>query len=279
MKALAAWAREKRARVARRLFKAMQRTLVLAQYQYINTIDAADKQIRLMNYGWIDPETRAPLMPLEPGDERDRYALQLYHRVASAADLRDKSVLEVGSGRGGGAAYIAKYLGPKRVHGVDLCPSSIAFCNEQYAIPGLSFSQGNAENLRLAPESYDAVVNIESSHCYVRFDAFVRGCHRVLRPGGRLLFADFRPAARIDELRDALTGEWFELVDEEDLNAGVLLALDADDARKRAFIDEKVSRRRRQMFEMFAAIKGSPMYKAFESGEARYVRYVLKRRD
>ena len=35
---------------------------------------------------------------------------QLYHYVAAAVDLDGEKVLEVGSGRGGGASYVARLL-------------------------------------------------------------------------------------------------------------------------------------------------------------------------
>lgn len=274
---IAAWAREKRARFTRRFINLSKRFMVLAQYQYINNIDAQDHDIRLMNYGWIDPETRAPSMPLDAEDEPDRHSLQLYHRVAAAVDLQDKDVLEVGCGRGGGAAYMAKYLNPRRVHGVDLCASSIKFCNSYWRRPCLTFSPSTAERLRLSDSTFDAVVNIESSHCYINMRAFVGHTFRVLRPGGHLLYADFRPSAQIDELREDLLRPGYELVEEEDLNPGVLLALDAEDARKRAFIEAKVHERRKPMFEMFAALNGSPIYLAFQSREALYRRFVLRK--
>lgn len=277
MAGIAAWAREKRAKVTRRFINASKRIMVITQYQYINRLDAVDHEIRLMNYGWMDPETRAPIMPLDAEDEPDRYALQLYHRVASVADLRDKDVLEVGSGRGGGAAYIAKYLGPRRMHGVDLCATSAVFANRYWKRPCLTFSPGNAENLKQSSESFDVVVNIESSHCYVSMDRFVAHAFRVLRPDGYLLFADFRPTQQVDELREQLVKPGFVLLGEEVLNPGVLLALDAEDARKRAFIEAKIPDRRKAMFEMFAAVKDSPMYQAFKSGEATYMRYVLRK--
>jgi len=268
---------KKRGRFALGIANFMKRMMVLTQYHYINRIDAEDKQVRLMNYGWIDPQTRQPLMPLDPDEEPDRNALQLYHRVVTAVDVRDKEVLEVGSGRGGGAAYIAKYLDPRRVHGVDFCAASAVFANSYWKRPRLHFAPGNAERLRHSNESFDVIVNIESSHCYVHMDRFVAHAYRILRPGGHFVFADFRPANQIDELRAELQKPGFQLVEEENLNEGVLLALDADDARKREFIEEKVDERRKPMFEMFAATIDSPMYKAFKSGESTYMRYVFKK--
>ena len=62
-----------------------------------------------MNYGYDAPNLS---LKLENADEVERYPIQLYHHVASQSELKDKIVLEVGSGRGGGASYIARYLNP-----------------------------------------------------------------------------------------------------------------------------------------------------------------------
>ncbi len=47
-----------------------------------------------MNYGWasLDPSDQA--LSLLPEDERNRYCIQLYHRVAGAIDLSGMDVLE-----------------------------------------------------------------------------------------------------------------------------------------------------------------------------------------
>jgi hypothetical protein len=50
-------------------------------------------------------------------DEPDRHWIQLYHHVAGAVDLEKCTVLEVGSGRGGGASFIKRYLRPASVIG------------------------------------------------------------------------------------------------------------------------------------------------------------------
>jgi hypothetical protein len=55
-----------------------------------------------MNYGYavdVDPP------PLSSSDERDRLCIQLYLHAIDHLDLRDRDVLEVGSGRGGGAFH------------------------------------------------------------------------------------------------------------------------------------------------------------------------------
>ncbi len=55
---------------------------------------------------------RAPLLQEE--DEPDRFCAQLYQRVIGSARLQGKQILEVGAGRGGGAAYVKRYHDPAK---------------------------------------------------------------------------------------------------------------------------------------------------------------------
>ena len=51
---------------------------------------------------------------------------------------------------------------------------------------------GDADNLPFADQSFDAVINIEASHCYPRLSHFLADVARVLRPGGHFLYVDAR---------------------------------------------------------------------------------------
>ena len=74
-------------------------------YEMISVLYGKRRMWRLMNYGYAPLTDDTPLV-LDPADEPDRYALQLYYFVASAGALQGKDVLEVGSGRGGGAVFL-----------------------------------------------------------------------------------------------------------------------------------------------------------------------------
>src|SRR5580658_10268320 len=63
----------------------------------------AQDDVTFLNYGYATSGAGGTTLQLEAVDEANRYPIQLYNRVASAVDLRGKDVLEVGSGRGGGA--------------------------------------------------------------------------------------------------------------------------------------------------------------------------------
>jgi SAM-dependent methyltransferase len=165
-------------------------------YQYLARLDR-DGVVRLMNYGYVDESPGAQPIPLDPADEPDRCCLQLYHHVASAVDLRGRDVLEVGSGRGGGAAYLHRSFAPRSTTGVDFSDRAVAFCRDAHRHPGLDFVHGDAEALPFEDARFDAAINVESSHCYGDMGRFLAEVHRVLRPGGHLLWTDFRPPAQV----------------------------------------------------------------------------------
>jgi SAM-dependent methyltransferase len=234
-----------------------------------------DRQWTFMNYGHRPPHGAAPLA-LAPEDEPDRSCIQLYHLVASAVDLTGREVLEVGSGRGGGASFVARYLRPGRVVGADVSPRAVAFCRARHAVPGLSFEVGNAEHLGFADGSFDAILNVESSHCYGDLGAFVREVRRVLRPDGHFLYADFRSRDELDAWRAGLLAAGLRLVVERDITPGVVAALDADDERKRGMIETQVARPLRRAFGQFAALRGTALYDELRSGALVYRVFVFQ---
>jgi hypothetical protein len=74
----------------------------------------------LMNYGFAELDGTAKTFELQPDDEAERYPIALYRHVATLAPIEGRDVLEIGSGRGGGASYVARYLKPSRMVGIDL---------------------------------------------------------------------------------------------------------------------------------------------------------------
>ena len=234
-----------------------------------------DRQWTFMNYGYRPPHGTPPLV-LAPEDEPDLSCIQLYHLVASAVDLSGREVLEVGSGRGGGAAFVARTLRPRRVVAVDVSPRTVALCRARHAVPGLSFEVGNAEQLGFADASFDAVLNVESSHCYGDLRAFVREVRRVLRPGGHLLYADFRSRDELDDWRAGLLAAGLRLLVERDITPGVVAALEADDERKRGLIEAQVARPLRHAVGKFAALRGTALYNELRSGALVYRAFAFR---
>lgn len=242
---------------------------------------------QLMNYGYAPLDGQAPVAKAEDAG----YGLQLYAKTASGGELTEKDVLEVGCGRGGGAAFIHERFSPRTMTGVDLAHRAISYCQKTYPRPGLTFIPGDAENLPFQDESFDIVLNVESSHCYGDVPRFLSEVHRVLRPGGLLLLADPRPtqvthgpsdlfdSEDIARLRSQVGQSEFRVLEEEDITANVIRALELDTPDRIARVEKRVPKPIRKYVHAFAAAEGSPMYQAYKDGKRTYLRFVLQRAE
>ncbi len=233
---------------------------------------------RYMNYGFSDPNAHP--IPLEEEDEIDRPLIQLYHHTATQHNIEGLRVLEVGCGRGGGASYVARYLNPSSVVGLDLSPQAISLCEDfHHHISNLSFVQGDAEDLPFDDASFDVVLNVESSHCYPHMDRFLSEVQRVLRPGGRFLYCDLRLNGALPQLEEALARINLESVQREDITPHILNALDGINERKEGAITSYVPPFFRNAFRAFSATKGTFVYKALTDGSGIYISCMLQKKN
>lgn len=254
----------------------LKKTVVRWWYQYLSTLDK-DGDMTFMNYGYVPLAAEDPEIELRDEDLVNRYSIQLYHRVAGAVDLERKDLLEVGCGRGGGASFIMRSLEPRSVTGIDFSSKAVAFCNSYYDLKGLSFFPGDAEHIPFPSASFDAVINLESSHCYNSMKSFLREVVRVLRPGGYFLFADFRLREDIPLLYEQVKQSGLCILEEEQITANVLKALEFDNERKLALIQSKAPKFVRERLQQFAGLMGSPVHQRFLTGEWEYLRFVLQK--
>lgn len=257
----------------RTFYSARARALLTnAWYALVSWLDR-DAEVTLMNYGYAFPD--GARVPLDPAEEPERYALQLYHRVATAVPLSAKDVLEVGCGRGGGAAYIDRRLHPRQMVGIDRTASAIRFARRHFgAQERLRFIEADAHALPFDDESFDAVVNIESAQHYRDIDRFLSEVHRVLRPGGHLLIACFEDPDKGVFPRQALARSKLDVLREEDITAGVVRAMDLDSARRQALARKLAPGPLRGLAVEFAGVRGTELYESFASGGCPYLFFV-----
>ena len=235
------------------------------------------KDWSFMNYGYAPLDHQARKLNLGDANEPNRYSIQLYHHVANVVNLKDLNVLEVSSGRGGGSYYIKRYLEPKTMVGVDFSAKAVAFCNKSYFVEGLSFVTGNAEFLPFENNSFDVVVNVESSHCYGSMDAFLNQVKRVLRQGGYFLYADFRSKGKIDVLQKQLRRSEMTLIKQMNITPNVIEALNLDNERKMVFTQKLIPRLLLKSFQGYAGVKGFKIYESFRTGRFIYLSFVMQK--
>ena len=231
------------------------------------------EEVLFLNYAF---ETEPPVgLPLDPADEPNRACIQLYHHVATQTELRGQHVLEVSCGHGGGASWLTRTLRPVRYTGLDLNPTGIKFCRARHAVAGLEFVQGDAENLPFPSASFDAVLNVEASHCYPDFPRFLAEVARVLKPGGHFLYADFRFAEGIADWEQALAVVPLKLQQTRVINAEVLRGMDRNSERSQHLLVRHLPAFLHSLGRDFAGIRGSRIYNALRENRLSYRSYCF----
>lgn len=242
-------------------------------YPYL-TRRLRSEEVVFLNYAF---ETDPPLaLALEAGEESNRFSIQLYHHVASQIELRGLKVLEVSCGHGGGAAWITRHMQPDHYTALDLNPVGIRFCRERHQVAGLKFIEGNAQALPFADAEFDAVINVEASHCYPDFPLFLSEVSRVLRPGGHLLYADFRYCDTIEAWEKAFVDCTMELLATRDISREVLRGMDRNAKRSEALVRERLPGFLHKLGADFAGVPGARVYAALQSGDLSYRSSCMK---
>jgi ubiquinone/menaquinone biosynthesis C-methylase UbiE len=246
--------------------------LVSKSFYRIQTRMFNTGDVVFLNIGYEEDPPMA--VPLAESDEPNRFYIQLYHRTATQADLSGKRVLEVGCGHGGGASYLTRTLRPAAYTGLDLNRAAIAFCRKRHKLPNVDFVHGDAEKLPFPDQSFDAVINVESSAAYPHFSRFLAEVVRVLRPGGHFLYTDLRPVSSIAEWEAALAGAPMRMLSHDDINAQVVRGLEKNSQRMVELIG-RMPIGLRSIGREYAGMKGTGFYRAMQSGKYPYRVYCF----
>lgn len=124
-------------------------------------------------------------------------AENLCRRICDAAGIHDgQRVLDVGCGFGGTIASLNERFRDLLLVGVNIDARQIERAAERIRpLNGnrLQFQQGDACDLRFAPDSFDVVLAVECIFHFPERAAFFAGAARSLREGGTLALSDFVP--------------------------------------------------------------------------------------
>jgi len=126
----------------------------------------------------------------EDGETPAEAQIKLVERLAARLQMgRGQRVLDIGSGLGGSACWLAKTFGCS-VLGLTLSPVQVQAAQKRAMDEGVSdlvsFEERDASHLDLPSASFDRLWIIECSEHIHDKQAFFDHCARVLRPGGRL---------------------------------------------------------------------------------------------
>jgi SAM-dependent methyltransferase len=214
---------------------------------------AASMEGSLWNMGLYDPDMAAEIEAQVPhlanlltdGLSEQLYYFTLRQVPLDLADYGARSVLEVGSGSGGGLNFLSRVASADRMVGLDISPDAVRRANSMFSRGRkLGFVQGDAEKLPFDDNEFDVVINVESAHNYPDVGAFLAEVSRVLKPGGHFSYVDLYTAERFEVVRRvkaAVPGlTWVDEVDVTDRVKAAIRQRMAPDSQLRTRIEEKL---------------------------------------
>jgi ubiquinone/menaquinone biosynthesis C-methylase UbiE len=98
---------------------------------------------------------------------------------------RDRVVLDVGTGEGYGAHFLAQTA--RQLFGLEYAAVLAGHARSRYRRPNLAFARGQAEHLPFPNETFETVVSLQLIEHLPHYRSFLEEARRVLRPGGVLV--------------------------------------------------------------------------------------------
>jgi cyclopropane fatty-acyl-phospholipid synthase-like methyltransferase len=251
-------------------------SITAATQRFYDTIARRNPDVAFLNYGFADLDAGADEMaPAEIAAASRR----LYDAVLSSFTGADR-LLEVGCGRGAGAAFV---LGSRPVGayvGLDLSPEHARMTRARVAVyPDSHAAVADARRLPIASASVDAVFSVEAAQHFEERPQFYREVARCLRPGGRFYMASIWRRVDVDT-PDVFAGCGLDIVEHEDITANVVRSLARSSNLRREIVQSlQLPERYTPLLMSWAGVRGFEAFEGLAAGVLAYERFVLSRRD
>eukprot|EP00347_Sterkiella_histriomuscorum_P016166 403354232 len=247
-----------------------------------------ETKLTSFNCGYaILTQTGETIKLVAKNDRKNQFQYQMYHFAALGVKnleaLSDKRILDVGSGRGGGLAFLSKYYEPIEAVGIDFSHQNIRFCNQRFReIENLFYYQGDAEKLHktkfLKNQVFDLVLCIETFHCLSNPFNTLRNMRPLIEENnGSVIIVDIFYKKDLERMETIFKDALYQIEKKEILTINVKHSMNLDKSRSERLI-QTISENKyivRILRNFLASAEESRTYQ--DLGKTKeYICYVLK---
>lgn len=250
-------------------------SVTAATQRFYDTMARRNPALTFMNYGFADPASGLHA-EMDPAGMADA-SRALYGAVLGGLSSAGH-VLEVGCGRGGGAAFVLESKTVGQYLGLDISTENIRRCRERLDADGRArFAVADARRLPVPTGRYDAVFSVEAAQHFEERDQFYRDVGRALGPDGRFFLASiWRPAEVESPDRFAALG--LRVVDHVDITANVVASLERSSALRRQIVESlHLPDKFTPLLMSWAGVRGFTAFDALASRALVYQRFEFAR--
>ena len=153
-----------------------------------------------------NPRTRESYDALDKSRELEQSATDLLKAMEVS---RGDWVADLGAGGGYYSMRLSQLVGPEgKVFAEDISVDTIGWLNERvkaFDLRNVEVVKGETDNPKLPSESLAAILIVDAYHHFTRYQAMLEQFRHALKPGGRLIIADYSlPAHRAQSRADQL---------------------------------------------------------------------------
>ena len=184
------------------LINKLQRSIIWIQY-YLYYAKLKDKYKEILKYTEKDfnltkDEQEEQAMPgFEKYKKNNYYQIMFGRYLLSIPYIRNKNVLDCGSGWGWGTYLISSYS--SQITGVDINKEAINFAKDTWQAHNLKFVEDSALELKTQKEDFDTILAFEFiEHLTVeKGNKFFSIISNLLASGGYLILSSWFPTSRL----------------------------------------------------------------------------------
>jgi SAM-dependent methyltransferase len=245
-----------------------------ATQRFYDAIARRNPALAFMNYGYVDPGAPAGEMA---ADDLVAASRRLYEAVLPGSAALGR-VLEVGCGRGAGAAFVLGSRQVERYLGLDLSSENIRMCRSRPRLhASAEFVVADARRLPVGDAAFDTVFSVEAAQHFEDRLRFYREVARALSPHGRFYFASIWRPAEV-ESPETMAACGLSIVDRADITANVVGSLARSGELRRQIVESlQLPERYTPLLMSWAGVRGHTAYEGLASGQLAYLRFILER--